>query len=246
MEIASGDYRNGHRFGFGTYSLSDHETHQLNLTRDTEVVRQTALNLAWSHGCPIALELTDPANTEYGPIAMAKRYSEVNQWFRYIQAKGKRNPFLCRGLTVPTLRLANEPVGHYEEESVPPSHKTHIAPMTGIVGYALPRIFIESINAQTRRYWDEPEHLRLPYLISKSQRVDELLARLSESTFIYTKARATSILHHTLAVGVLTEENCRTAFENLANQLSEHAPFLMREYNHLSPTDKQAHGIAEL
>lgn len=234
----------GHLFGFGTYHFG-----QQPIPKDRLQVLKTARLLGWSSGCPIAAELTNSQNTQYGPSVMLQRYDEVNQWFTLITKIAKDEDYLLyQQLTTPTLRLPGEPVGKHEHQSVPGSHLEQISPMSCIYGYATPRVVItlttlETIPTRAGRTMRAVDVAKR--MVKKAQTPAELLALTAEKTALIG-VEPTQVLQHTLAQGVLEEENCRTAYINLANFLEDKAPNLMRAYLGLTTTEKTDLKIAEI
>lgn len=226
-------------FGEGTFSSVLTEDHSI------EDLRQRALILGWSHGCPIALELTDPKNPEYGPVTMMRRYAEVNRWFQIIIKQGEEvNPKLTQTLVSAKQRLTPEPVGKYEVLSVPTFHLAQMAPMATPYGYALPRVVIEMLRQGPIETNTEVIALVRKNLVI-SQTPYELLARMSQ-TVITRHANPLAVLSHCLSPGILQEENCGSIFNKIGKALSIYAPDLWRDYTGLSNEEKSTADILNI
>ncbi|MDO8498682.1 MAG: hypothetical protein Q7S44_02760 [bacterium] len=237
------EIRGGHLFGYGTYYLLTKEA-----ISTPEAIYNTALLLGWSHGCPIARELCDPANRDYGPQRMVKRYREVNAWFcRLSQIAQRENLYLHYLLTHPVTRRVGEPIGKCEKESVPPSHQRQIAPMTTIWGYATPRVVIEVERLKSVREWERTQRVYELALeqVKEAHSPLELLVSTSKAALLQG-VRAVDILKHTLAVEVLTTENCSQTYIHLAQFLERTVPNLMSDYLGLGFEERKSLGIAEI
>lgn len=196
-----------------------------------------AIELAWSNGCPQARSLIDK-----DPKWMMLRYAETNFWFGYIlQTTQRLNPGLYNQLANPTYRKYDEPVGRFEASSVPPSHETQISPMSGLPGYALPRILIEIIgrdeHRSQKRMIDALHIFDFCVRESESSTPVELLAKLSNSATHYGVDKDI-ILHHVLPNGIFIEENCKETFSEFAKLLGLFSPSLYEHYLQMSPTKR--------
>lgn len=178
-------------------------------------VRDQALELAWADSCPVAIELTDPENTApgRGPEAMLNRYAQINFWFGDItRLVAKRDEVLFYELTAPRDRLAEEPVGKYEPESVPAENEQQIAPLGQLAGYALPRIFVEALQKDDPQTVTEHQDNLVVVLdvlddaITQSCSALELLARFGEG-LLEVGVEPEKILKHTFSKGWIEEHN---------------------------------------
>lgn len=55
-----------------------------------------------------------------------------------------------------------------------------------------------------------------------------------------------ALLGHIFDAGVLREENCRTAYQEIATELSKKSPELLKFYLGLIASEKEVLGIAEI
>jgi len=235
--------RDGRKFG-GATLIGDHADEYGFFGKET---RGKALDMAWSHACVIAVELTDPQHPTLGPDWMLKRYGETNFWFGYILAEAiKLNSQLLASLEQPVPRKEGEPVGNFEEMSVPSTHLAEMSPMSRIYGYALPRVHIEAMGRGEAR--NQERALRaikvLDETIKASSVPAELLAVLSEKSLSFG-ADAKEVLSHILPSGVLKEENCLTDYQEIAEQLQLRAPTIWEAYAAISTQEKESMGVAE-
>lgn len=237
--------RNDIRFGFGELKLPPKRYQNL----DPEKAKAYALELGWSNGCPVARELTDPTNEEYGPHKMIERYAQTNWWFDWITRWESRrtNRRLYDQLTTVTERSSDEPVGKHEAISVPGLHLTHMFPMSHPVGYALPRVVIEETGRGSMETRANKQEMidKLEAFIMISHSPSELLARVSGSVAApYVTDNPVAVLSHALSSGVMEEENCPSQFAQIMTQMETHSPDLLRVYIGLSDQEKIAAGIA--
>ena len=185
---------------------------------------------------------------EHGIELTRQRYDECDFVFRFIVEQvanqGPKKIGLLTSLTTPTPRLRGENVGKYEEGSVPPSHETQMSPLSTLVGYALPRVFIEQAGREKERTW-ERYNLAIDLLnraIEKSETPTELLANLAELT-TQANGNATAILGHVLEPGILLEENNRSEYNQVAATLEKHAPKLWSHFTNKSEAEREQDGI---
>ena len=232
LEIQYGsEVRNGVKFGYGTWFSEPIPMGTLaNQITDARL-------LGWSHGCPLAMELTDPSNPDYGPLKIARRYAEVNGMFRHIINQAEfYNPSLIEQMLTPLQRSENEPVGKHEPESVPMSYLNQMAPMVKVEGYASPRVVL-----LMKRVNERQDIIRMSLL--RSTNPQDLLVNLSALAVGFF-ADPLQVLQHTLSADVLSEENCLSAYTSLAEVLERMAPSLHRIYLGLSTKEKVEAGIA--
>ena len=245
------DIRSHVQFGYGTYTSPPRVD---NIKPDDERLISLARILGWSHGCPVAKKVTDPANQEYGPIRMIEGYSEVNHMFSTMISDRVKvfNPNLNQALKRPIKRLEGEEierlgegqVGNHEPESVPLSYLTEMAPMTAIYGYACPRVLIELdrvFEGSSVDIW----HPLMRGALWDAKSLPHLLILLTNRVF-KKGVKPEKVLQHTLALEVLEEENCRSAYIDLAQRLERDAPEVHRFYLGLSSEEKKKLGIAEI
>lgn len=197
--------------------------------------------LAWSNGCPVALELLGP-NSPYGIDYMLQRYAETNLGFRVSvnRAKSLKNWAVYDLLTTSRVRLLDEPVGKHEPFSVPRSHLWEISPMSAIEGYATPRILIE-VSGE----YDDRNRLLDQAIRTTGEEPWFFLANLAELA-VSMGAQPEKVLHHAYAKGVLEEENCFTAYRNVASAFARKAPTVFRTLESLTPNQREELAVAEL
>lgn len=236
-------------FGTGSFVhlLNDEEFQQL-------PVREQALLVGWADSCPVALELTDPANETpgRGPETMLDRYGEVNFWFGQIARDVREgNPALYEQLIAPVARQQGEPAGKYEDESVPFTHYGEMSPMGTLPGYALPRIFIEQIGAPRGHDFDEQAVARLERglkvldeVIPQSHTPAELLARVAEGLAGTGDVTPVQILRHVLSSGWLKEHNARTMLGEVKQELEDLAPTIWMFYSQMTEHERNALKLA--
>ncbi len=239
---------NSERHGrhFGTATLVGDHADEYGFFNQSK--RDQALDMGWSHACVIALQLTDPANPDYGPDKMLKRYGETNFWFGYfISQAAEINPSLSFDMKSSVLRLPYEPVGVHETQSIPDEHVTQLAPMARIYGYAIPRVLIEAMGRDKQRSPDRALNAirALDEVIKVSETPAELLALLSEKAIAFG-ADAKKILGHVLPAGVLQEENCFYDYGETAQELEANAPNVWAVYLSMSRYERSAAGIATI
>lgn len=226
--------------------------------------RQRAYVSAWRHACPqpdgvikyygeawrdsqpdfdsIPQEIV----TEHGIQMTRQRYDECDFVFRQIIGETAKvfNPALYLQLTDPTPRLQNELMGFHEPGRVPPSHESEMSPLSTLVGFALPRAFIELAgrgkNRTADRYIAAIDILEDHIL--HSQTPAELLAKLTESAVI-RGVDPDTILCHVLEPGILKEENNVTEYLRVADALAAYAPFTWNHYLSMSPEHRDFSGI---
>ena len=202
-------------------------------------VREQARIVGWAHSCPIVSELTDPGNHNpgRGPEAMLNRYGEVNFWFGFIKRETERlNPALYQQLMNPTQRLKSEPVGKYEPESVPPSHTEQMSPMGTLVGYALPRVFIEQLGTNSEDVSRDEVKARLmrgldilETAIPAAETPLDLLCLVSEE--VAKEVGPQKVLYHALSPGWLEEHGAETMFNEAKTVMANKAPQLWEAYS---------------
>lgn len=225
------DIRHGRVFGIGTLIGDNNDAFF-----KKDVAYQVA-ELGWSNGCPRREEVV----RQYGLDWTRSRYAETNFWFKYIYKLAEVvNLTLYDQLVQVKSRLPGEPVGKHEPQSVPQSHLEQIYPMSGLYGYALPRVLIEQIGQGDNR--SQPRLLRalgiLEEIVADSATPGELLARLADqATSADADPRAT--LSHILPAGILDEENCKATINKFASDLQTHTPALWALYKNLTFQEKE-------
>ncbi len=202
---------------------------------------QRLLVSAHRHACP------NPTATSenYGNEWTRKRYDECNFVFSSLICQmAKQNKELHEKLVKTRRRNPAEPVGNFEKGRVPDKHFDYISPLSNLTGYALPRIFIEIAGRGSER--TQEKYIQALDILEKSIQVSEtpakLLARLSEEA-LNVGVSAETILSHTLAFGILREENNYTEADVIANDLGKLAPKVWESYNSMSRNARVAHDI---
>lgn len=211
---------------------------------------------AWRHGCPEPDTVVDyygkewlkkwkrrhkgeslPSDEEvkeHGISLTRRRYDECDNVYEGIVEKvracGKSKKNLLFGLTTSVVRRENEPMGFHEVDRVPKSHETEMAPLSGLVLYALPRVQIEAAGWDGRkRTWKKYEKSleMLDAAIAQSNTKEQLLATLAESVYL-NGGRPDKILSHVLASGIEVEENNHAEYRRVKKALAKYAPNLWR------------------
>lgn len=243
-EYQGSDIRAGRVFGDGTL-LGDRGENFLSKNQPPEKIRQQALELAWSHGCPIPNELIPL----YGAREIRNRYGECNFWYKswILPRTRELNPELHKMLAKPFSRLINEPVGKHEPVSVPGSHLEQMSMMSTPWGYALPRVLIEQFGRCDSRNRDRVMKGLdvLDEVIKNSVTPMQFVAKLSEAV-VLTDADPHKVLGHTLAREILEEENCSNLLNVLVSILNMEAPTLMQAYWKLNTQERKNLGIIEI
>jgi hypothetical protein len=210
--------------------------------------------VGYSVGCPVVQELTLPESGRGGPEAMARRYGEVGFWFRYMARRSEElNPGLAYVFETSYKRLGHEAVGHYEPQSVPPQYSKYMPPTETLVGYALPRLFIDHIGTNQ----DIPEEERAVRLKSGLEFIEEsiyeaesgedLLALMAEKIVKSGTVEPIEALQRILGTGWYKLQNSRTQAGNLMPALLKRSKKnLLQLYVFMSPEEKERHKILEV
>ncbi len=216
---------------------------------EKEVVSQI-LRLAWAHGCPVPKSVINIYGIEYA----MDRYSTCNQAFRYIVGmamyqRGSANlPFL---LINPEKRLPDEKVGKHEPAAVPNIHQSEIAPMSGLYGYALPRLFLLRAESQPQETLKRQENYYkaseiLMYSLAGAKNLEMVLVTMAIRLWQEKDIGKTDILSHIFPQCTLEEENCRIAYRQFAEALRDRTPEIAEFYQELTQSQKAELGIAEI
>lgn len=242
------DYKYGFeagRFGFGQM------TGNFSTEYPEEVKVSRARKLGWAHGCPTAIEVID----KYGVDWITQRYSSCNFWFNWVTMEARvkaqlGKPKLYQQLTTPTLRLPQEPLKEHSPLCVPESHKTVISPMSGLFGYAIPRLIIlkkDALSGTTRFEDREREAINLMRTsIDESASLKVLTASLVKELYGSSGIEPIELFSHALPQGILDEENCHTTYGEFADQLIKTIPQAVKFYQELTPAQKAEKGIADV
>lgn len=246
--------RNGIPFGYGTDTHILRDDHTF-LEMPTIAIRRRALELAWSNGCPVSLELTDPENPDYGPKAMMIRYAQANRWFNIVLSETQRaNPILFKELWthIPRRLDLGETVGKHEPQSVPQIHTRKMVPMASPFGFALSRVPIEYVGRGDEEDGDKVSHAMdmIATHAARSKTPKELLAKVAEEVASpWTQDKSVAVLRQCLSAVVSEEENCQSIFIEIAQEFRSTAPNLWGIYTELSrhsPEVLEAAGIVVL
>lgn len=217
---------------------------------------------AWRHGCPRPDEVIKyygkqwlenerkrgnqskiPAKTilDHGIALTRRRYDECDFVTGVIQDEAKRlgKGRLARSLRAPKKRLENEPAGYYEAGRVPENYGEVRNNLSTLVGYALPRVLIETFGWGTDelRNWEDYEAgLKiLDTVIKSSATPAELLARVSNLAFKRGISEE-KILSHVLSPGIEEEQNNHKEYADVKDALRVHAPKIWKYYETISVT----------
>jgi hypothetical protein len=205
-------------------------------------VSEQATAIGWAVGCPITGELTDP-NFGRGPEAMLLRYGEIGFWAGQLNRIVKElNPDLYEQIVKSVPRQDDEPIGKFEQESVPVSYLFVIPPTETLVGYSLPRLFIKQIGSKELPVEERQDRLArgleiVEQSVLSSSSPEELLAITAEATAQADVDPAT-VLSTILSTGWYGEHNAEHMVRNLKSMLEKFAPKLWALYNGLSEQDK--------
>ncbi|MBP9738064.1 hypothetical protein KBD20_00075 [Candidatus Saccharibacteria bacterium] len=213
---------------------------------------EQALALAWPAGCPVAIEVTNPNNTDpgRGPEAMLRRYAETNFWFGQILREiSEVNPSLSAEMMKNLTRKAGEPVGKYEPESVPEEYTEELAPRNTLAGFALPRLFVEYLHAAG----DDRDTLQsrvatgLDFITSASRDAEDPLDLLAlVASRLHTEGELTDerIFKHVFSAGWVREHNSVSTLQDLAEKLHVRDPNMYQRYSQMSAEEKHQNQLA--
>ena len=221
-------------------------------------VHDQARVLGWLSGCPVVEELTEPNNPNpgRGPEAMVSRYDQINgAFFNIFKTVYHRNPQLGEMLNIPVARHENEPVGDYEQTSVPEEYDVQMAPMGTLVGYSLPRLFLKEVDSgslkiPTAGFGSTERELRhssatslVDIAAGNSDTPLALLANFAELIATHGHISTPEILKSVLPSGWYDEHKADGMLEDAKRQLEVHAPSLWGAYRKMTAEDKQKLGI---
>lgn len=203
---------------------------------------------AWRHACfqPTAVEAT------YGIEWTRQRYDECDfvtgLILEHIQKRGPEKQKLYKALTTSKLRdfsqLPSEYIGHHEKDRVPNSQRKERAPLATLVGYSLPRVFIEIAGRGDKRNWTLYKKALdlLDKAIDISDKPEELVARLAEFAAVDGVSRET-LLSYVLEPQVLVEQNSNADYRRMIDALKTHSPILWAKYIRMNTEERKKAGI---
>lgn len=234
--------KENYKFGHGSFVgqlMSDEDYPDMSDQQLAEVV-------GWVAGCPIVKELTSPDSGRGGPEAMAHRYGELNFWFQMLAERtAKINPRLKYLFSVPENRARGEHIGKHESNSVPVSFRHEMPPMATLVGYALPRLFVEQIGSQRNDLTPLEKQDRLARglelfddALENSDEENELLAYLAEDIAAAGDVTTIDVLKRVLSKGWYEENHATSNLKQFKSVLKEKAPELWAVYENLSEEEK--------
>lgn len=232
--------RYGREFGKGTF-LGDSGDRFVNKPLDVQV-----REMGWSHACPVV----DKVAREFTPEWTLRRYSECNFVFGLVVESAKDlNPALHKLLTTSVPRLKGERPGkkRIDPNFIPENFSEEMSPMSTPWGYAIPRVLIEEIG-RGKDNCDRTQERILGALdvidrsVLSSTTTTELLAKLAESVS-NMHANPKAVLSHTLSVGILKEEGCKTIFKEIKEKINIYSPTLSKTYNSMSPSVRSKNDI---
>ncbi len=193
---------------------------------------------AWHHAC------VDPDAVVkiYGEKWTRKRYDNCDfvtktlwEHVETIQGKSK----LYKQLTTSKKRLWFEGAGLRAPDHTPNVHRSEISPLSSLVGYALPRVFIEIAGLGEQRTADK--YFRALDLfdqaVKKTNQPTKLLALFSESA-LKEGVNPRTLFSHILPEGVLREENNKGEYADVIYSL-KNTEFLWGVYEQFSIEDKK-------
>ncbi len=204
---------------------------------------------AWKNTQPDPMSIPEVIVIEHGIRITRERYDECDfvykQWI--CDMTEKHNKPLYKQLTSITKRLSGEPMGIHETGRIPQTHEQEMSPLSTLVGFSLPRVFIEiagrGSNRTAGKYFNALDILETH--IRDSQTPVELLARMTESA-IANGVEPNTVLSHVLEPGILREENNHTEYMQVGQALSVYAPSAWRYYVSITPTEREAAGMINL
>jgi hypothetical protein len=215
-------------------------------------VLEQALRLGYVNGCPVAIELTNPKNTDpgRGPENMLERYGEVNFWFTYIEDQLKElNPNMAAEFVAGVPRGPFDKVGDYEEGSVPDSYTDRMSPLGTLAGYSMPRLLAEQVgdgedgtmvaSARMTRGIDS-----LRKAIKGALYPEELLVLFGENIALAGDIPVERVLKHVFSAGWLKEHGAESMMADAQTIAVAKAPNLMETYNLMTQAEREQLGIA--
>lgn len=193
----------------------------------------SALDLAWSEGCPRGPKLVE----ERGEEEMTHRYGQVIFWFKYLTEELKSPNIdkkeIAAYLTSPRLRLANEPLGTRSDNWLPEEMDKYY--FRSHAGYVLPRLLIEFMNVEKTQKASRMQiglHL-FEEAAKKSNSEIELVVIFAESLSTNT-ADKIPILKRLLGKSKLKEDNLFTAYQETLHRVEKQTPELWACYQSMS------------
>jgi len=231
---------------FGTGKLGDLLNNPAFLALSKE---QQATLLGARIGCPVAQELIHSDAPGRGPENMRDRYGEINFWYRYIthELEGS-NETLAQQFMRPVPRVAGEPVGKHEPESVQTSYAKTIPPTETLYGYSVPRMIVDQLQCANGDQ-AEAQHQLVSVLgaveaaAQVSQTPMELMARTAEG-FAEHGADKAGLLRQMLGQGWMELHNAVTMMSAAKEALREYAPRVWAYYDSLSEAEKTDRRLA--
>lgn len=238
------EFLGGHAFGFGTLHQvdlfrrdEDGAFHPLSLDQLIGVGKK----LAWSNGRPDVYCLHSLPDPDNDPPKVINEYRASNYWFsRIVYIARTQNPALHTQLITPVAReKSGAEYLAYCPSDVPQNYKDVLYPMSGIYGYALPRVAMERLKAVPGPAWDKVLNMSkcLSELIATSADQAVFLAKLCERA-VLDGADSKRVLQHALSYRVLDEQNNYSDFELLHSHLQVHAPTAMKIYSAMSRAER--------
>ncbi len=207
--------------------------------------------LAWSEGCPVRHKVV----RRLGILGAVERYGEVIFARQLVYEAARRKPRLYQELRNNWWRHVDESVGEYEENSVPKLHRLIITPNNTPWGYALPRLLLVQMGAQSER--SSQRFLQglniLDKAVADATSPYELVAGFAEGVARSKRFSGADqdrhldqVLRATLSAGYLREENVTAMCSQLLRVLHEKSPVFWERYQALDPTSRQKLGIVNL
>lgn len=200
-----------------------------------------SLDLAWSEGCPVGLDLVKPKSEGgRGATEMVYRYGQVIFWFKYLTNNlsdlGRGDLALL--LTVPRRRIVGEDLGVHSEGWLPDESKDLV--FRSATGYILPRLLVEFVGFdelnQGRNLCRVLEIFEELSLVVQDD--VELLVLFADGLATDLKSRQMFdktglILKRLLGVGKLGEDNLRSEYDLILKRTRQ-TEILGSYYNSLS------------
>lgn len=238
---------------------------------DQALILQSFLNLSeeeqaealgWSAACPVVADLIQPEELGgRGAREMRNKYGQVVFWFEHIRsvATESGNEQLAFLLSHKQPRLANEPVGYFNDVSIPVEHIANI--FRSPAADALPRILLtfskkdvngvaasaihpDKVNTDPTQIEKNQDNLTtvldlLDELIPVSNTPNELAVLLVENLFEILEQEGDiktqmQLLRNLLGASKHNEENCHHAYRQLFHIIHGRAPRILALYQSLN------------
>ncbi|MFA6004935.1 MAG: hypothetical protein WC775_00430 [Patescibacteria group bacterium] len=215
---------------------------------------EQALEMAKRNNCPIPLELI----LKRGALEMRNRYATVNFWYRWLLENMRpANAQLVDLMERPEKRFPFEPIGKFEEDSVPFDERQCMRGLGHPLNYGYPRGVVEILNACPDQkakgdalifidFWSKEIAGHAKHTLDFAVEFADKLVWFSEKV-LKDRQLAVKILYHLVGTGKLGEDNCFTHYDALVQRLQNPRliPHLSRTYTSLSTAERGANKITD-